>query len=354
MRAASSRWCGAPFTTTPLSVALTEVCTSCSAIETRHMITDIHCHYVPDAFLAFISAHREFQVARLRSDEETISFNIRGAELGLNKTFFEMPRQVARMSQVGVERTVLSLATPFIDYRVDRRLATRAASIFNDGLAEVIGKDRNRFGAWAFLSMQDPHAAADELRRCVRDYGFAGGHLGSNVCGVYLQDPAFNPVYEAALDLDVPLFVHPLDPLGKDRTRDFELTIVAGYLFDNTINFLSLICSGFLDRWPNLKFICAHTGALTLILRGRMQREIDTNPGLSSLLKAPVTEYLQRLYYDTVCFEPAILRYAASVVPLSHLLLGSDAPFPLGEGPGQFRKVESGCSPVRCDTQSKL
>ena len=30
-------------------------------------------------------------------------------------------------------------------------------------------------------------------------------------------------------------------------------------------------------------------------------------------------------------FEPAILRYVADVVPVEHLLLGSDAPFPLGE-----------------------
>lgn len=308
-----------------------ETCKRHNAAEVESMITDIHCHYVPDAFLAFISAHPEFRVSRLRNDDETVSFSIRGAELGLNKTFFEMPRQIARMAQVGVERTVLSLATPFIDYRVDPRLATRAARIFNDGLAEVIGKDTDRFGAWAFLPMQDPRAAAEELRRCVRDHGFAGGHIGSNVGGAYLHDPAFNPLYEAASDLDVPLFVHPLDPLGKERTQDFELTIVAGYLFDNTINFLGLICSGFLDRWPDLKLICAHTGAFTLILRGRMQREIDTNPGLSSLLKAPVGEYLKRLYYDTVCFEPDMLRYAAGAVPLSHLLLGSDAPFPLGE-----------------------
>ncbi len=125
--------------------------------------------------------------------------------------------------------------------------------------------------------------------------------------------------------------MHPADPLGKDRTREYELTIVAGYLFDNTINILKMICSGFLDRWPNLKLVCAHAGAFSLILRARMQREVDTNPQLQKTLKMPVGDYLKRLYFDSICFEPAILRYVTEVVPVERVMLGSDAPFPLGE-----------------------
>jgi aminocarboxymuconate-semialdehyde decarboxylase len=92
-----------------------------------------------------------------------------------------------------------------------------------------------------------------------------------------------------------------------------------------------MICSGFLDRWPKLKLVCAHTGAFSLVLRARMQREVDTNPQLSAMLKAQVGDYLARLYFDTICFEPAILQYATTVVPIEHLMMGSDAPFPLGE-----------------------
>jgi aminocarboxymuconate-semialdehyde decarboxylase len=179
--------------------------------------------------------------------------------------------------------------------------------------------------------MQEPRAAAEELRRCVWDHGFIGGHIASNVRGVYLDDPQFEPVFKAAADLGVPLFVHPAEPLGKDRMKDYELTIVAGYLFDSTINILKLICSGFFDRWPSIKLVFAHAGAFSTVLRARMQREVDTNPGLASALKTPVGGYLRRIYADTICFEPAILRHVADVIPIENLLLGSDAPFPLGE-----------------------
>jgi len=179
--------------------------------------------------------------------------------------------------------------------------------------------------------MQDPQAASQELRRAVQEHGFVGGHIASNVRGSYLNDPQFEPVFKTALELNVPLLVHPADPLGKDRTRDYELTIVAGYLFDNTVNILKMICSGFLDRWPTLKLVFAHAGAFSTILRARMQREADTNPQLQRTLQKPIGDYLRCLYFDTICFEPAILRYVAEAVPPDHLLLGSDAPFPLGE-----------------------
>ncbi|MBC7583208.1 amidohydrolase family protein [Tardiphaga sp. vice352] len=295
------------------------------------MITDIHCHFVPDEFFRFAQARDEFAIRIKRREGDLVDLDIRGMHFGLNTTFFEMDKQRERMQRDGVERTILSLATPFIDYYLDAKVATEAARVFNDSLASAIAPDRTRFGGWALLPMQDPQAAATELRRCVRDHGFVGGHIASNVRGVYLHDERFEPIFQAAVDLNVPLFVHPADPLGKDRTREYELTIVAGYLFDNTINILKMICSGFLDRWPTLKLVCAHAGAFSPVLRARMQREVDTNPALSSTLTMPVGDYLRRLYFDTICFEPAILRYVADVVPVEHLMLGSDAPFPLGE-----------------------
>jgi len=312
------------------------------------MITDIHRHFVPPPFLEFMKSRPEFQVAIKREEGEVIDFDIRGIHFGLNRTFFDLPRQIRRMKEEGVERSVLSLATPFIDYHLDASLAVPAARQFNDALATAIAGQDSQFKAWAFLPMQDPAAAAQELARCVREHRFVGGHIASNVRGVYLHDAQFEPIYRAALDLGVPLFVHPADPPGRDRTREYELTVVAGYLFDNTINILKMVCSGFLDRWPRLKLVCAHTGAFSLVLRARMQREVDTNAQLSATMKAPVGDYLRRLYFDTVCFEPGILQYAASAIPVEHLLMGSDAPFPLGE-PEPVEFVRKALSPDQAE-----
>src|SRR5882672_325082 len=295
------------------------------------MITDIHCHFIPEGYFRLVRERPELDVRVIGGAGDAVDLECRGLRYGLNRTFFEPALQVARMDDLGIDRTVVSLATPLVNYYLDAPLAAQAAQICNDGFAALVSDNPERFAAWAFLPMQDPPAAAAELRRCVRDYGFVGGHVATNVRGVYLPDERFRPIFDAAAELDVPLFLHPVDPPGKDRTADYELTVVAGYLFDSTINVFRMICSNFLDRYGDLKLVIAHTGAFSLMLRNRMQREVDTNTTLSHSLPRKVGDYLRGLYFDTVCFDPDVLRMAAGIVPPEHLLLGSDAPFPLGE-----------------------
>lgn len=303
------------------------------------MITDVHRHFVPEKFFQFVCDRPEYDVKIEGRHRDGMDLNIRGVNFRLNGAFFDLDEQYDRMTKDGIDRSILSLATPFINDSLEPEAAVRMAREYNDILAASIEASTDRFGAWAFLPLQDPKAAAEELRRCVVDLGFIGGHIGSNVQGIYLNDGRFSDLFGSALNLNVPLFVHPADPLGKERMREYELMIVAGYLFDNTINILKLICSGFIDKWPRLKLLFAHGGAFSLVLRARMQREVDTNPELSAVLKRSIGEYLSTFYYDTICFEPEILRYAAGVVPVERFMLGSDAPFPLGEpNPVEFVK----------------
>ena len=293
------------------------------------MTTDIHCHLIPRTLLDRALVRADGRVRMLHEEGERIDLEVNGRFFGLNPVFFDVGRQLGRMDELGIDRSILSLATPLVFYGGQDELED--ATVCNDGLAEAVRADPARFGAWAFLPMSDPAAAAAELRRCVARHGFVGGHIASNVNGRYPDDESYGAVFEAAVELGVPLFMHPATPLGREHMRDYELTTVAGYLFDSTIAILKLICSGTLDRYPDLKLVCAHTGAFSLPMRARMQREVDTNPELSARLTKPVESYLAGLWYESVCFEPAMLRYATTVVPVDRIMLGSDGPFPLGE-----------------------
>ena len=91
------------------------------------MITDMHCHFVPDAFLRFVEQRDEFAVKVERAEGEDVSLRIRGTVFDLNTTFFKLDRQVARLYRLGIDRTILSLATPFIDYHLEARLAIDGA-----------------------------------------------------------------------------------------------------------------------------------------------------------------------------------------------------------------------------------
>ncbi len=311
------------------------------------MIVDIHCHYVPEEYFAFVEGERGYQVSRVLGAGESVEVTVGDLTFGMNMTFFDADHQIARMDELGIDLTVVSLATPLINYAVPADTAVTAARIFNDETARLRDRRPDRFDGWAFLPMQDPETAAAELRRAVNALGLRGGHIASNVNGRYLDSPEYTPIFEAAVELDVPLFVHPANPPGREYMAAYELAVVSGYLFDTTLNVFNMIFGGLLDRFPALRLCCAHAGGYVLLLRARMQREIDTNPDLAKTITRPVGEYLKQLYYDTVCFEEGYIRYAVDVVGADKLVLGSDGPFPLAEpDPVRFIERSFGDDPV--------
>jgi aminocarboxymuconate-semialdehyde decarboxylase len=237
------------------------------------------------------------------------------------------------MGEMRVDKAALSLATPFVNYDVPASLGREAAELYNNEIAALHKAAPDRFEGWAFLPMQDPEAAAGELRRAVTTLGLRGGYLPSNVKGRYLDSPEFSPIFAAATDLDVPLFVHPSNPPARERMANYELAVVAGYMFDTTLNVFHMIFGGLFDRHPGLRLCCTHLGGYAPLLHARMQRELDTNPELAARLKRPLIDYLRAIYFDTICFEPAYARSVveSNVADPAHLLLGSDTPFPLGE-----------------------
>ena len=297
------------------------------------MITDIHVHHVPEPFARFVEKAAPYRMRREPASGESITVNIGELNYGLNRTFFDPERLIKRMQEMGVDHAVLSLATPFVKFDVPASLGIETAQLYNDEIAKMHRAAPDQFDGWAFLPMQDPEAAADELRRAVRNLGLIGGYLPSNVKGRYLDSEEFAPIFKAAAELDVSLMVHPSNPPARERMGNYELAVVSGYLFDTTLNIFHMIFGGLLDRHPDLRLCCTHLGGFAPFLRARMQRELDTNPALAARLKRPLSAYLQSIYYDTICFDPVYLRAAleSDGVDLARLVLGSDTPFPLGE-----------------------
>ena len=102
------------------------------------MVTDIHCHFIPDELFKFVQACKEFDTCVTAMDGERVDITVRGMHFGLNPTFFEPARQVARMDLLGIDRTVISLATPLVNYYLEPKIACEAARLCNDGFAELV------------------------------------------------------------------------------------------------------------------------------------------------------------------------------------------------------------------------
>ena len=81
--------------------------------------------------------------------------------------------RLARMDAAGVDVQVLSITTPGTQ-PLEPAAAVPLARDANDHLFEAVRRRPDRFAAFATLPTPDPAAAADELRRCVRELGFVG------------------------------------------------------------------------------------------------------------------------------------------------------------------------------------
>ena len=81
------------------------------------MIVDLHVHHVPERFVRFVEKAPAYSLRVEPSAGEDVTLTVGSLRYGLNKTFFDTERLIERLDDMGVERAVLSLATPFVELR---------------------------------------------------------------------------------------------------------------------------------------------------------------------------------------------------------------------------------------------
>lgn len=90
-----------------------------------------------------------------------------------------------------------------------------------------------------------------------------------------------------------------------------------------------LILSGILERYPNLKFITHHAGAMIPFLEKRLTGFID-GQGISDRanLRRPTLDYFKMFYVDTAIYgyTPGLMCSYA-FYGAEHILFGTDMPY---------------------------
>jgi aminocarboxymuconate-semialdehyde decarboxylase len=61
-------------------------------------------------------------------------------------------------------------------------------------------------------------------------------------------------------------------------------------------------------------------------LSGRLRQNFEVTPGIGDPIDA-----LSRIYTDTVLHDPRVLRFVTEIVGADRIMMGSDAPFPIGD-----------------------
>ena len=196
-----------------------------------------------------------------------------------NRRLLDMgDERIQRMQSTGVDFQVLSITTPGVQ-GLPPDIAVRLARGANDALAEAVRRHPDRFAAFATLAAQNPIAAADELRRCVDELGFVGAMVFPRAGTEQLDHERYQPIFAAAAERDVPLYIHPQLPPPAVRAAcydGFETTtnlLLAsggwGWHAEAGLAALRLILAGTFDRHPALQLILGHMGEMLVAFADR-------------------------------------------------------------------------------------
>jgi predicted TIM-barrel fold metal-dependent hydrolase len=168
-------------------------------------------------------------------------------------------------------------------------------------------------------------AANDEmaaLGRAMRDLGALGAQLHTNVSGAPLDQARFDPVFETVTRGDGVIWIHPTrssvwsDYPAESRSK-YGIWWSLGWPYETSVCMARLVYSGCLDRYPGLRVIAHHAGAMV---------DPDREAIIAGLNADPM-DYFRRFFTDTALFGAAhAVRCAVGFFGTDHVLFGTDMP----------------------------
>ena len=240
---------------------------------------------------------------------------------------FDIARRLRDMDATGVDVHVLSATPQTYLYNVEPELAATVAAIQNDQMAKHIAAHPDRFWGIATLPLAQPKHAADELKRAMTKLGLRGSMFGSNIKGINLDDPMFEPLWAIAEELGAFMFVHPNNVAGADRLKSYYLGNLIGNPLDTTIAAASLFFGGVMDRYPKLRIMLAHGGGFTPYQAARWEHGWKVRNEPKKNIKTQPKGIAKRFFYDTILHSDRTLEAMIGLVGSDHVLLGSDYPY---------------------------
>ena len=267
-------------------------------------------------------------------------------------TIMEFPRQnadpearIALMDKYGVDMQALTQTAPVI-LGFSPEQAAEICRMSNDDNYALCKAYPDKFVNICFFSLQDMPSALKELDRAVNELDCRAVTLGSNQNGKGLDFEEFYPFYEKLTAYGLPIFIHPVQwesyPL-VDTFKGWKNMLVLGWPFDTTQAAWRLILSGTIDRFPELKIVLHHYGAMLPFFSRRIEQNIRIS--LKDRLKEgkDIKEYWKNFYGDTA-LDGAVASYPVGYAffGADRTVYGTDYPFGMEDGEDFYRENLAG------------
>jgi predicted TIM-barrel fold metal-dependent hydrolase len=269
-------------------------------------IVDFHNHHIPARFELTAARTapanqrgRWEAIANRISDEDLLLQDIRAGEISARVVNFPAALIADAAGRVP-HATIMAL---------------------NDGLAALVARHPGRIHGLAAVDAYDGDTSAREAERAIRDLGLRGLFVDCARGDLLIDAPQARPTLEAAAQLGVPVFVHPVAP--QPLTRQMAPYGLIGTLFArgtvNSAALIALVEGGVFSQLPGLRVVVtAHAiGGVAMVA------------GLSSQSRLPggaIDVLRKHVFIDTTLFHPAVIRASVDLLGADNVVAGSDWP----------------------------
>jgi uncharacterized protein len=269
---------------------------------------------------------------------------------------WDLDARLKMMERFPGYKQILTLSLPAIEFLAPHDKSPELARIANDGMAEIVAKHPDRFPAFvASLPMNNVPEALREMDRAIGELGAKGIQIFTNVNGRPLDEAEFTPIFERMVNkYDLPIWVHPtrtakFADYASETKSKYEIYWLFGWPYETSVFMARLVFSGMLEKFPNLKIITHHLGAMAPFFDERIgygmdqlgtrTSDEDYTVILKRMAKRPV-DYFRMFYADTsVNGSKSATRCGLDFFGTDHVLFGTDCPFDPEGGPLFIREI---------------
>lgn len=313
------------------------------------MKIDIYAHIFPPKYRAEILKRIEAKVLPLMES---------------NPTLIDLETRFRVMDKYDDLVQVLVPTGPPLESIAMPKETVDIAKKANDEMAEIVFKHPDRFvSAVAVLPISDLDAALKEADRAITELKFRGIFMWVPMYNFDPQVGKYEPTQGRAIDLpeqmslyekmanyNLPIWLHPhREPIVPDYSTEprskYQIAHIFGWPYETTVAMARLVFSGVLEKYPNLKFITHHCGAMVPYFADRIITQYDHSEmrykaKFKQKLTKPIIEYFRMFYNDTaINGNTSALMCAYDFFGAKHLLFGTDMPYDSQIGHVALRKT---------------
>ena len=137
----------------------------------------------------------------------------------------------------------------------DGILGNGVCRAYNTWLAKVCAEAPDRLKGVGLVCLRDPDGAAREVKQ-IKELGLASVMISGTIGPDRLDHPSHEPFFAEANRLNLPIAVHfslEFPAVSELFAHFFPNRILAG-IFPIMAGFTSVMCTGLMERYPNLRF----------------------------------------------------------------------------------------------------